>query len=316
MIEGIEYPKPLVPVPTWYKTDPSKMKTFMDCGRQYFFEYVLGWRSTAPNNHLVFGQAWHDAMEHLLRKGYGAVDEAVFIFMNSYRKELPPDTDALYDPKTPSRADEALRDYVLRFASDLSEFEVMHTEISGTVLITPQDMMYFRMDTILKEISEKQMIFSLDHKTGSRKGRTWTDKFFLDMSTGLYTHVMYCLYPKEQVKGVKIRGTFFYKTKLEYEEVPVWRSEQGMQVWLWNCVYWYNLMKWNFNELSRCKEDDEVLMAFPMNTESCTKYFGCAYHDFCTAWHNPLRNCEEPPLGFKIDHWDPTEGESKYVVEL
>jgi len=80
----------------------------MDCARQYFFEYVLGWRSTAPNNHLVFGSAWHAAIEHILQKGYGAVDEAVFIFMNTYREELPPDTDELYSPKTPSRADEAL----------------------------------------------------------------------------------------------------------------------------------------------------------------------------------------------------------------
>ena len=59
-----------------------------------------------------------------------------------------------------------------------------------------------------------------------------------------------------------------------------------------------------------------MLMCFPMNTESCTKYFGCAYHDFCQAWPNPLQHCEEPPLGFKIEHWDPTEGESKYVVNV
>ena len=51
--------------PTLQTVDSTKINTFLDCPRQYFFTYVLGWRSDRPNNHLVFGQAWHEAMEHL-----------------------------------------------------------------------------------------------------------------------------------------------------------------------------------------------------------------------------------------------------------
>ena len=52
---------------------------------------------------------------------------------------------------------------------------------------------------------------------------------------------------------------------------------------------------------------DDILRAFPKNTESCTKYFGCPYADFCQAWMNPLQRCQEVQPGFKLDFWDPRE---------
>lgn len=316
MFKGLTYPIPCEN--TWEITDSSKLTTFMDCPRQYFYEYILGWRSTTPNNHLVFGKAWHKAQEHLLLQGYTqvAVDEAMFLFMSEYRKELPEETDELYEPKTPNKAYAALKHYANFYSNDLSNWEVLYTEVAGTVLITPEDIMYFRLDSILRE-RDSGMYLSLDHKTGSKKGRTWTDKWTLLTPIGLYTHVLYCLYPEDKVKGVKVRGTFFYKSKpVEFEDVPCWKSKNQMQAWLWNTTYWYDTLKWNFRMFSKCVDSDEVMMAFPMQTESCTKYFGCPYHNFCTSWGNPLQRCEEPPLGFKIEHWNPMLEESTHKMEV
>jgi len=313
MIKDLAYPLPWND--NWLIIDSSKMTEFMDCPRKYFYRHVLGWKSTAPNNHLIFGHAWHAAQEHLLVNGYDAVEEAILVFMADYRKTFSPETDALFGNKTPTKADEALRAYVLYYADDLKNFQVIHTEIAGTVMITEDFLMHFRMDTILQDM-DSGMYFSLDHKTGSKQGRTWTDKWALAMATGLYTHVLYCLYPREQVKGLKYRGTFFYKSKpAEFLDVPCWMSLPRMQVWLWNCVYWYNLMRSQYELFSQCKEDEEVLQAFPMNSESCTKYFGCPYHDFCTAWPNPLMQAEQPPLGFEVEFWNPQDEESTVKME-
>jgi len=46
---------------TWEIQDSSKVQDAMTCMRRYFYNYILGWQSDAPNNHLVFGSAWHDA---------------------------------------------------------------------------------------------------------------------------------------------------------------------------------------------------------------------------------------------------------------
>ena len=50
--------------------DASKLQCFMDCPRQYFYRYVLGWSRQGSNIHLIFGEGWHRAMETLLREGY------------------------------------------------------------------------------------------------------------------------------------------------------------------------------------------------------------------------------------------------------
>lgn len=316
MLKDLTYPIPWED--TWNIVDSTKLTTFMDCPRRYFYEYILGWRSTAPNNHLVFGSAWHKAQEHLLLQSYTqvAVDEAMFLFMNEYRKELPEETDELYGNKTPDKAYAALKQYASYYANDLSNWEVLYTEVAGTVLITPEDVMSFRLDSILRE-RDSGMYLSLDHKTGSKKGRTWTDKWTLLTPIGLYTHVLYCLYPEDKVRGVKVRGTFFYKSKpAEFEDVPCWKSKDQMQTWLWSTTYWYNALKLNIHLFSKCTDSDDIMMAFPMQTESCTKYFGCPYHDFCTSWNNPLQRCEEPPLGFKIERWDPLLEESTHKMEI
>jgi hypothetical protein len=312
MIKELTYPLPWND--NWAIVDASKMTEFMDCPRKYFYRHVLGWKSTAPNNHLIFGHAWHKAMEYMLLNGYDNYEEAFQLFMADYRETFGPETDELFAPKTPSAALGALQQYADTYRNDLKEFKVLHTEIAGTVMVTEDHLMHFRMDTILER--QDGMIFSLDHKTGSRKGRTWTDKWALGMATGLYTHVLYCVYPKEKVKGIKYRGTFFYKKPpVQFEDVPCWMTLPRMQVWLWNAVYWYNLMLSQYELLSQAKDSEEVLMAFPMNSESCTKYFGCPYHDFCTAWTNPLRQCEQPPMGFSVEFWNPADEESTTQME-
>lgn len=313
MIKELSYPLPYNE--NWEIVDPSKLKEFTECPRKYFYRHVLGWKSTAPNNHLIFGKSWHDSQEHLLLNGYDSVDEAVLRFMHTYRQDLGPETDALFGNKTPSKADEALRIYAGHFAQDLKDWDVLYTEVAGTVMITENYIMHFRMDSILRE-KRTGKIFSLDHKTGQRRGRTWIDKWALSISTGCYTHVLYCLYPPEDVKGVKYRGTFFYKSKgPEFEEVPCWMSMGQMQVWLWNTVYWYNLLRDNYRMLSECNADEDIMMAFPIIGESCTKYFGCPYHDFCTAWPNPLKRCEEPPMGFEVEFWNPMDEEPTTKME-
>ena len=52
-------------------------------------------------------------------------------------------------------------------------------------------------------------------------------------------------------------------------------------------------------------------MCFPQNPTACTKYFGCPYHGFCTAWSNTLKYADEAPLGFHIEWWNPADKERK-----
>jgi len=292
---------------TWEIQDSSKVQAFMDCPRKYFYRYILGWDTDAPNNHLSFGSAWHDAMEYLLLNGYGdsSVLGAYEAFLRTYRKDFPKETDELFGAKTPARVLEALVEYVLKYKSDFSEFEVLYTEIAGTVPLTEDRKLHFRQDAICKGIGAFGY-FSLEHKTtGATISRSWMQQWPLSTQVGTYTHVLYCLYPAEEVYGVRINGSGFLKTKFSFERIPISKTKSAMQVWMWNTLFWLDQIQWNFELLKECKESDEVMMAFPMNTQNCSKWFGCPYHDFCTAWPNPLRSCDEVPMGLKIEFWDP-----------
>ena len=307
----------MTPNHTWNILDSSKLTAYMDCPRRYFFEYCLGWRSDAPNNHLVFGTAWHDAMEHLLLTDYE--DENVIAgfekFLKSYRAEFPESSDELYSPKTPERALAALGLYAERYYNDLRDFETLYTEIAGTVPINDDQVLHFRLDSICRERASGR-IFSLEHKTGSRNSRFWTDQWPLAVAVGTYTHVMNCLYDPADVWGVRINGTFFQKTKIDFLRVPVRKTLDHMKQWLWNVSWWADQIRWQFDLLEKCKESDQVLMAFPQQPGSCTKYFGCPYHDFCLTWPNPLAHADEPPAGYKLEWWDPSEREATHRMEL
>lgn len=303
------------PHTSWNIMDATKIQSYMDCPRAYFYEYVLGWRPTEPNIHLEFGSAWHLAMEHLILHGYG--DESVLVafdkFTNYYRQFFPEIMDDSHHPKTPSMAFQALYRYVQEYAHD--KFTPLYTEIAGSVTLTDKITLHFRMDSILET---PDGIKSREHKTGSQLSRPWMDQWALKMQTGIYNHVLYCMFSPESVWGVEINGTIFSKKEVKFQRVPARRTIQGMEVWYHNTISWAESIQQDFEKLYECKPSDTTMKCFRMNTESCTKYFGCRYHDFCIAWPNPLERIEEVPFGMKIDYWDPAaeEKDAKYIFRL
>lgn len=312
---------PIKTNPTWNITDSTKLQQYMDCPRSYFYNYVLGWRPDKPNNHLVFGSAVHEAMEHLLLHGYDtdSIVDAFNKFNVCYRMEFGEETDELFSPKTPARFIDCLLEYIQKYSTDFLKYEVLYTEIAGSVSLNGYYTLFFKMDTILKEISTG-LKFSLEHKTkGGTFNRMWSGEFPLGVQVGTYTHALYCLYPPEEVKGVTINGLAFKKTKshmFEFERLPIWKTLPQMQVWQSNCISWMRQLESDFKRLSASTLSEEVLTAFPLNPRSCTKYFGCPYHDYCLAWPNPLKNAYQPPMGFKEEFWNPMAGSHTHEMHF
>ena len=306
--------------PDMQKLDSTKINTFLDCPRQYFFNYVLGWVSDRPNNHLVFGSAWHEAMEHLLLNDYSelSIVQAYDKFETYYREHFPEDTDELFKPKTPTNALKALMAYCDHYRNDHQEFKTLHTEIAGSIAIDQDRAIIFRMDSIC-ESKRDGHLFSLEHKTkGSAFNRQWNDQWALAFQVGTYSHVLNCLAVDRPVKGVTINGVAFAAKGAAFQRVPVYRSPAHMQNWLFHARHYCDRLEDEYEHLIvACSSlDDAVLTAFPQNPQSCTKYFGCAFYDFCCAWTNPLQHCERPPLGFKMEHWDPLAQPAKLEVNV
>lgn len=315
------------PQPTWDVLDSSKLSDYFTCPRMFFYSHVLGWRTTTPKHDLYFGECWHKAREFMLLHGYDDVVGAYRAFIDPYRLEYPEETDELYTPKDPVCVGLAINGFSINYPRDLRDNKVLFTETSGTVPINFEGRkLHYRMDSIMQR-NEDGKIFSWDHKSTKRFSQTWANYFLLSTQTGTYTHCLYCLYPIEQVLGIEYCGTCFEFLKrgsrnrdagyhVSYQRVNAFKTPDQMNAWLWTVNSLVDEIERDFDRLSDCEEADAVLMAFRMNPESCSKYWGCIFHDFCLSWPNPLQRCFEPPPGFKVEFWDPREIETTNKMDL
>lgn len=330
----------LQPVATWSIQDSTKLKCFMTCPRKYFYTYVLGWVSEEPNLHFTFGEAWHLSMSHLIEHGSSAatVSEAYELFRNKYLEVFREEDEEQNSPKNLTNGFTAMLEYAQRY--DDSKYKVVKdqdgqawTEIAGTVPISEGQVLHFKSDAVMFD-EEEGKYFVLEHKTTTMLNSAWSEQWHLSIQVGTYLHALCCVFNPEDVWGARINGAVFRKPPKmkadgtpyagggkgnEFLRVPIRKTQEMMEQWLFTANHWAASVRGEFAELETCLEDDPVMSAFPMNTESCVHYGSvCQFHDFCINWPNPLRKCGQPPLGFKEQHWNPTvkEGEVKKIFRL
>lgn len=307
--------------------DTTKCNTFMTCPRKYFLNYVLGW--SLESNHLVFGKAWHEALEYLILNGYDQQIPAFEKFLVEYMKTYKESEFNDFWPKTPDRAWRALKSYAERYKSDPHYFtphEIngnMLTEIAGSVWISDEYELYFRMDAVMRDLDSGKLFFQ-EHKTGSSSYQ-FAEKWELAMQVYTYLYTLYCMFEVKDIKGGQINAVLFKKTKdsdardakdgldrhFEFIRVPIYRAVHQLEAWMVRTQYWLDMIKFNFELLANEDPAAKVLRAFPMCTESCGNYGGCEYKPYCISLDNPLREHLEVgvPLGMNQKFWDPTEGE-------
>lgn len=301
------------PIPfhhTWPVLDSTKLGSYMECPRKYFYNYLLGWQiESHERNHLVFGQAFHAGMELLRCSDYSAeaVKAAWERFLSFYREQFPEETDALQGNKTPAKALEAYTNYAVDYANQ--PIQTLYTEVAGTAPVQDDVCMHFKIDFIGR--GPDGIRFD-DYKTGSRLDQNWMKQWSLSHQMNFYNHVLLCLFPVEEIECGYVTGFFFYKDSVAIKPVVVRKSPEMLEDWLLQTQHYLRHLARDFEKLSATNEEQLVMEAFPKNTMSCSKYFGCPYMDLCAAWPNPCRSCQHGvPPGMKVEFWDPRSHEEK-----
>lgn len=299
---------------TWNVMDNTKVTEFMRCPRRFFFHYVLGWEPDSSRNDLWFGESVHKAMAVLLlnmpfqgeEHKAEVILKAYKAFEESYRMKFPESTDELHAPKVPSSVFMMLNEYVGLYGN-VDQFKVKHVEVAGTVSVGHEFPIHWRIDAVAED---DRGIFAIEHKTASKLTQQWTAKWSQANQIDTYTHVLNCFYPNANVYGVIVNGLVFNKTQRQFQRVPVRKTGADMQAWLWNINHWLSEIDFEYDALSGCNDDAQVMEAFPKQTEACSDFFGCPYLPICSSWHNPLREVAQgPPIGFSTRFWDPREHE-------
>jgi hypothetical protein len=308
----LSYPVPFHPM--WEVFDSTKIQDYLDCPRQFFYKRILGWERETPfSNDLQFGKAWHKAMEILYKGGFSDANVLTAYhegFLPTYREVFPPDSDALFDPKTPDNALIGLSAYCVYPANkrDFDLYDVIKTEIAGFVPLDEEVEIVYKMDLLARR-KDNGKFCAFEHKSKKNSfSRTWTDQWEQSIQIGNYNHALCVMLGNEDlsnVEGVLVNGTAFLKTKVDFARVPVHKHKDLMVEHVWTVREIIDRMRADIEFLAECSPSDRIMQCFPRNPQSCTKYYGCEMAAFCSAWPNPLQRCEVPPPGYIVRHWDP-----------
>jgi len=310
------------PSELWGIKDASKSQDYSLCRRKYMFRHVFGWKNVNETSiHLEFGTAVHFAMEVLATDGYNAeaMAKAYAVFLEHYRKFFDPLMDEHNGAKVPANFLRALPQYVARYKKADEKDEVLHVETAGSVPISDKQTMHWKMDTICR--NDALGYFSLEHKTGSNYGTSWEAGWRQKIQVGVYSHVLYSMFPEEEVYGVIINGMFIRnEPKLkkdgtpysnardnEFHRVPVRMTPEQLQGWLVDMIDLLEDIDRQHDRLADTSDNNDVLQAFPRNREACTQYGICPYLNVCSTNMNPVRGVGNPPLGYEVDRWDPRD---------
>lgn len=309
-----------LPVPlnkdVWQVVDSTKLQSYAACPRQYFFEYVLGWRLDRASNHLVFGQAWHSALEYLYKNGLtlGNIPSAFDAFLEIYRAEWPESTDDWFGGKTPEAALQGLVEYTERWASDVYDYKVLATEVYDRLPLTQDQNIVVKLDAVLQD-NRTGLATILEHKTASSGGQFWARQWHLSIQIGAYISACNFFYNQEETPCI-IDGTIFLRTKRDFQRERVQRSTESLRNWYNTVSHLINGIEDNFALLAEEGEHSGAQVSFPQNPVSCGSYGGCQFYDLCLGGINPIRLAQEgqPPIGYKQYWWNPLEGETKNGV--
>lgn len=299
----------------WDVVDSSKLQDYLGCPRYYLYRHVLGLDKDTPNLDLVFGSAWHAALEYLLQHDYSldSVREAYETrFLPLYREAYTEEDDGLNSPKNAQRAEEALVEYSGRYCDDLKKYEVVCTEAIGEVPVSNDFSITYRMDAILRDF-ETGAIFPLEHKTSKNLNQLWLTQWDLSIQIGTYDHAMLMNVGVDNVSSVVINGAFFKKVKddskvekHQFERLHCVRNNGVRLVWLNTVLDLLDKISRDYEKLSESKESDSVLRCFPLNPKNCTSYARkCLFHDFCKCFPNPLQKMPTLLSEFVVRFWNP-----------
>lgn len=257
--------------PTTQILDSTKLKAFR-CPRKFFYTYVLGWKPDFPSNDLIFGESVHKAFDSIYNSNSLASEslvEGFNAFLRCYRKAFDEGTDGLFKAKCPDAAFEMIGKYANEYQDDLQNYKTIATEISGSVPVslTPDRRLHFRLDRVSQDLRDGKIVNFEIKTTSLNLSDVWQWQWELDNQIGVYTHALYCFYPREQVKGAIVDGVSFRQLKsgfsINFKRVPIQKSDAQMQFWLWEINDLIDRVEWEYQRLDSCSENDPVLQCFP-----------------------------------------------------
>lgn len=312
--------------------DNTRVSEFKSCPRKYFYRHVMDWKSIGFASPLLFGSAWHAAMDtvwevlahsdNAQKLGTQDVANAGFsAFMDNWIEGGGPELDDINEDwnwrlgiRNPMNAMEMLYAYVdeRRSLFQRDSFELIGIELPFAVPLDPEDDTLFYVGRFDKVFRVKEGVIIGEHKTTSLYAKqggfrtTFLDSFSPNSQIDGYLHAARMLYGDE-VKSCWIDAALVHANVHDaFKIIPVERQFAQLDSWLWEVRCWIDEIEGNWKALNGGSSEAPYMAAFPKNTGACQDFArNCPYIDLCKMWPNPA--AKELPGGYENEHWSPFE---------
>lgn len=295
--------------------DNTVLHDFKTCMRMGYYRHVRNWNVAEKSPALIFGSAWHAAMDVVWRAitegGDDPTLEAQEAFQAAWIKEggpaaIPVTHSKRWAPRLPGVGALMIEAYLAKRRNSLKGYYIVECEVPFAVKIMDGVEYVGRRDKLIRDKQGRHIV--VDHKTtamGSAKGGfrpiwkdTWSPKSQIDG----YLFSAGAAYPKMN-PSAWIDGALVHLTDRLFEFVAVSRATPQLDAWLWETRYWIGLVEQHKRALPQ--PEPEFMAAFPKNDAACVQFNRtCPYLSVCKTCANPER-MTTPPTGMVEKHWKP-----------
>ena len=299
--------------------DNTKISGYKVCPRSYFIRHVLGWRSEGTANPLVFGLAWHNAMDvvwqyaktcdrhTLVQLAHGAFTDEWAAW--GFPVDMSLEANERFSPRTPGIAKEMLWGYVndVKRTRMLDDADLLSAEQPIAVPMPGLENCWYvgRLDKAIRYAGQTLI---LEHKTTTAYATV--GNFRSDYVDSWYA--------SSQVKGYEFCGSMYYpsldgvwvdaalvhkKVHDAFKFIPISHSYPLLSEWLKDTAEWITRIR---NEERMFEDAGELVQGcFPKNEESCFgKYGSCPFLDICRSTADPSK-LDGVPGGYVKETWEP-----------
>ena len=314
--------------------DNTRITEFRTCPRKFYFRHSRDLVRKGFSAPLVFGSAWHEAMDIVWKCLAGnrsdfsngvqnlndsdVVNLAYDAFVASWIADggtdpmnMSPEEIQQLGARTPFVGKEMLYEYVIQRRGFLEKVELVAVEEPFAVPLDPANSDLFYVGRLDKVFRKGKDIIVGEHKTtslykvGGPFRATFIDQFSPNSQVDGYLHAIHMKYG-EAAKAVWVDGSLVHKKVHDgFVWIPIERQHNMLDAWLWETLYWIKLIEENRAAIEQPGAAEQPFMAaFPKNTNACQDFArNCPFIDLCKAWPNPLAKADPPD--FDKEPWSP-----------
>ena len=298
--------------------DNSAISDYKKCPRSFYFRHVRGWRIQGTSHALIFGLAWHSAMEYVWE--HAKEERDTDLAQNAFLRFLATWEESGMNPnpgldelevlgaRTPMVGMEMLGNYLEQRTNTLRNCTLLANETPFAVPMPGLEDTYYvgRLD---KAIAFNGGRLIIEHKTTSE----------YSIKHNFQPNYVESWDVSPQIKGYQFAGVLQFgdldavwidaalvhkKIHNAFKFIPIAHHSVLLVGWLENTANWIMSIKADMKNLNQNNGKVEKGI-FRKNEESCYGRYGpCPFLDICRTTEDPSK-LAEVPVGYIHEPWEP-----------